>query len=324
MGACDICNGDDDSLSFTCNECSGTFCSTHRLPESHDCSALKTNLRGAWAEDDENEEAESEDTPIYQRFNDDDSHVDSTPTSSNPARRVLSKVVTVLNMVLGLLLSPLFGLWDAAKWVTRHPMVGVLGILVIAGGALGATGQLDGVLDEGEQIGTSPANATDKSLDESRIETLVHERINDERESRNYDTLTHDADLRAIASSYSGHMADKDFFSHTSPSGETFEDRYEQAGYSCRVPLSGNEYATGGENIAYTYAFTPVSQPWGETVTYESEEGIADGIVRQWMNSQGHRENILESHWENEGVGVAVVENPDGDGLKVYVTQNFC
>ncbi|MGB9966100.1 AN1-type zinc finger domain-containing protein [Halobacterium hubeiense] len=42
MADCDIaeCEG-DHLLSYTCNECEGTFCTEHRLPESHDCPALR-------------------------------------------------------------------------------------------------------------------------------------------------------------------------------------------------------------------------------------------------------------------------------------------
>lgn len=39
MGYCEACDG-DNGLSFTCNECGGTFCSEHRLPESHQCEPL--------------------------------------------------------------------------------------------------------------------------------------------------------------------------------------------------------------------------------------------------------------------------------------------
>jgi uncharacterized protein YkwD len=78
-------------------------------------------------------------------------------------------------------------------------------------------------------------------------------------------------------------------------------------GYGCRVPAGGNRYLTGAENIAY------------RTTRYTNETDIGEAIVAQWMNSQGHRENILEPAWGNEGIGVTVA--PGGE---VYATQNFC
>jgi membrane associated rhomboid family serine protease len=40
MPTCDVC-GKQVDLPYNCNECGGTFCSSHRLPENHDCPGLK-------------------------------------------------------------------------------------------------------------------------------------------------------------------------------------------------------------------------------------------------------------------------------------------
>jgi uncharacterized protein YkwD len=53
-----------------------------------------------------------------------------------------------------------------------------------------------------------------------------------------------------------------------------------------------------------------------------NETDIARGLVSQWMNSTGHRENILRPFWESEGIGVAI-EDVNGK-TRVYATQNFC
>lgn len=37
------------------------------------------------------------------------------------------------------------------------------------------------------------------------------------------------------------------------------------------------------------------------------------------MTSEGHRQNILDSDWRREGIGVQVAT-----GGEVYATQNFC
>ena len=46
---------------------------------------------------------------------------------------------------------------------------------------------------------------------------------------------------------------------------------------------------------------------------------LAESAVQGWMNSPGHRQNILTPHWRSEGIGVAV----SNDG-KVLATQDFC
>jgi len=52
---------------------------------------------------------------------------------------------------------------------------------------------------------------------------------------------------------------------------------------------------------------------------WNSPEEIAKSTVEGWMNSEGHRSNILYPYFESEGIGVVV--NSDH---KVYITQNFC
>ncbi len=50
---------------------------------------------------------------------------------------------------------------------------------------------------------------------------------------------------------------------------------------------------------------------------YMTMEEIASRIVDGWMDSPGHRQNILETSYDKEGIGVVADE-------RVYVTQNFC
>ena len=57
-----------------------------------------------------------------------------------------------------------------------------------------------------------------------------------------------------------------------------------------------------------------------ETVYYWStEEYIANKVVTGWMNSEGHRNNVLDYHFRQEGIGVAFA--PDD---AIYITENFC
>lgn len=66
-------------------------------------------------------------------------------------------------------------------------------------------------------------------------------------------------------------MAEQRYFAHTGPDGETMEDRYEKYGYSSKVMVSGNQYATGAENIAYTDAHENGVRENGEEVYYSNE-----------------------------------------------------
>ena len=165
----------------------------------------------------------------------------------------------------------------------------------------------------------SAGDTEDGTLDRALVEQYVHEAVNEERTARGLEALAFDEDLQEIARSHSQDMAERDYFAHTDPEGNSFADRYEAHGYECRAYTDDGYYYTGGENIAYTYFDQPVRTSSGEVVEHTTERELAEGIVDQWMNSDGHRENILAEHWNNEGIGIYVTEDD-----RVYATQNFC
>lgn len=97
--------------------------------------------------------------------------------------------------------------------------------------------------------------------------------------------------LSAAATKYSQSMSRNDFFSHTGVDGSTFVSRIEREGYT----------APRSENIAA-----------GSTT--------AEATMQQWMNSSGHRRNILDCTAEDMGLGVA----SSGDSrFGTYWTQEF-
>ncbi len=54
-------------------------------------------------------------------------------------------------------------------------------------------------------------------------------------------------------------------------------------------------------------------------VNLKSEDEIVDSVVKGWMNSKGHRANILTPYFKRQGIGFAL-----SDDGKIYVTENFC
>lgn len=165
-----------------------------------------------------------------------------------------------------------------------------------------------------DTAGDETADGSSDEIDRAALERYVHEAVNEERTARGLEPLEFDTELRDIARAHSEDMAERGYFAHVDPEGNDVTDRYGQAGYEC----DANGY-TGGENLAQTWYDTPVVNDDGETVRYETEQELADGIVTQWMNSPDHRENLLATQWENEGIGVYVT-----DDNRVFVTQNFC
>ncbi|WEL17042.1 putative protein with SCP/PR1 domains [Halorhabdus sp. SVX81] len=159
-------------------------------------------------------------------------------------------------------------------------------------------------------------------INQTQIESQVHQFINEERSERGLASLSFNDALQEIARYHSQDMAERRYFAHTAPDGEDMGARYSRFDFQCEVQISDRQYATGAENIAYTYADTNVVTDGG-TVNYNrNETRIAQGLVDGWMNSPGHRANILKSYWQSEGIGIAITETDEG--IRVYATQNFC
>jgi len=165
--------------------------------------------------------------------------------------------------------------------------------------------------------GREPATPPDISA--ADVAQRIHQRINAERRKHKLPTLAWDARLAAIAAAHSQDMAHRQYLSHDSPEGHGFDQRYRQAGYRCEVHV-GNIVYTGAENIALGRLYNAVTHRNGVSdYDWNSPEDISRKAVEGWMQSTGHRRNLLAPHWHRQGIGVQV-----GSGNTVYITENFC
>ncbi|WP_303007105.1 CAP domain-containing protein [Romboutsia ilealis] len=128
------------------------------------------------------------------------------------------------------------------------------------------------------------------STDFSSYQQQVLDLVNAERAKRGISALTLDSSLSNVATKKSQDMVDKNYFDHTSPTYGSPFDMMKQFGIS---------YRTAGENIAK-----------GQKTPQE--------VVAAWMNSEGHRKNILNPNFTNLGVGIAKDSNKT-----TYWTQMF-
>ncbi|WP_250213017.1 CAP domain-containing protein [Acrocarpospora catenulata] len=122
----------------------------------------------------------------------------------------------------------------------------------------------------------------------SAVENEVVRLTNAERAKAGCGPLTHDARLHKAALGHSADMSAKNYFSHDSQDGRDFSDRIKAAGYS---------FTAIGENIA-------------------QGQRSAASVVNDWMNSPGHRQNILNCNYVHIGVGYVAAGGP-------YWTQDF-
>jgi len=121
------------------------------------------------------------------------------------------------------------------------------------------------------QVLTIPQISSSVTVFENEVVRLV----NEIRVQNGLKPLTAHWELSRVARYKSQDMADNHYFSHTSPTyGTPFQ----------MIKAFGLTYRTAGENIAYGYA-TP------------------QAVVNGWMNSSGHRANILNANYTHIGVG---------------------
>jgi len=145
-------------------------------------------------------------------------------------------------------------------------------------------------------LSTLFAQADNSWLTRVEASGRVIDLTNAERVAQGLPALVNQVSLDVAAQSYSAEMATGDFFSHTSPSGTQPWDRAAAAGYA---------YSSVGENIAAGYA-TP------------------EEVVTGWMNSPGHRANILNGTFTEIGAGFYRL-TPDTGAVNFqnYWTQVF-
>ena len=167
----------------------------------------------------------------------------------------------------------------------------------------------------------SDVDADKPEIKAQQIENLVHEFTNQERLNHGLSSLAFDSEITQVARGHSSDMAEREYFAHETPEGLTPTDRAEQKGYSCQKMVGLLIYSGLAENIFQGHLFDSYYTINGEITSYEwnTEEEIAKITVDGWMNSPGHRENILTEIFDREGIGVKITEDH-----KVYVTQNFC
>ena len=172
-----------------------------------------------------------------------------------------------------------------------------------------------------KNIDSSKADEDKPVYDVEQIEYLVHELTNQERQNYNLSQLSFDSDISQIARVHSLDMASRNYFAHETPEGLNPTDRADQLGYSCQKMVGLLIYTGIAENIFQGHLFDSYYTVSGVITSYDwiSEKEIAQITVEGWMNSPGHRENILTEIFDKEGIGVEITPEH-----KVYVTQNFC
>ncbi|MHB1162902.1 MAG: CAP domain-containing protein, partial [Chloroflexota bacterium] len=119
--------------------------------------------------------------------------------------------------------------------------------------------------------------------DSSTLTRRVVELANQERQKVGLLPLRWNESLAAAATTYAQDLAARNYFAHNSPEGTTPVSRARDVGYAAYG--WGEVYV--GENLARGYS-------------------TAEGAMKGWMASEGHRNNLLHPKYRETGVGMAI------------------
>ena len=143
------------------------------------------------------------------------------------------------------------------------------------------------IKDSAEKDSTNNTSVSSSNL---TYEQKVVELVNIERQKNGLSALTLDTKVSNVARTKSKDMATNNYFAHQSPTYGSAGDMLKQFGI---------QWSAWGENIA-------------------SGQRTPEAVVTAWMNSSGHRANILSSNFSKIGVGYTT--NSSGTP---YWTQMF-
>jgi uncharacterized protein YkwD len=158
-------------------------------------------------------------------------------------------------------------------------------------------------------------------INATSLEARVHEQVNRVRQDNGLSRLSMEAALTSLARAHSTDMASHGYFGHVNLHEMDPTARGAAAGYSCR--RNHDTYYTYGiaENLFATYRYGSVLfvNSGATGFDWKTEETIAEETVDAWMHSPDHRENLLATGVDREGIGVAISDND-----LVFVTEDFC
>lgn len=129
----------------------------------------------------------------------------------------------------------------------------------------------------------------------AQVEQAIFNKVNEERAKAGVSPLSYNSTMEKYARIKSQDMGDNNYFSHADLSGNYI---------TSKMKVDGVSYKAWGENIAYIGGITDPT-------------ALANKFMENWMNSEGHRKNILSTNFDSIGIGVYQ------SGNRVYATQEF-
>lgn len=185
-----------------------------------------------------------------------------------------------------------------------------------------------------EQLPVANQRVDMNNINYALLHAAIFYESNRQREEQNLAQFSHSPALERAAKGHSDDMTANDFFSHASPvvGKETMAQR---------LKIAGASGGASAENIAITFgieyqAKQPVATPTqnggnffsytvgGEPLKNRTYLGLAQAVLVQWMDSPGHRANLLNPAYTFLGTGSSHYRDENFHGIdKFKSTQNF-
>ena len=151
-----------------------------------------------------------------------------------------------------------------------------------------------------EKLPAQPVNNVSNTQNSSenfmaQVEQLIYSKVNEQRAANGLSQLSYNNTMQNYARIKSKDMGDNNYFDHKDLNGNLI---------TVKMHNDGVNYNAWAENIAYISGVSDAN-------------ALADQFMTNWMNSEGHRKNILSTNVNSIGIGVYKIGN------KVYATQEF-
>jgi len=172
------------------------------------------------------------------------------------------------------------------------------------------------------------------NIDTTMIEQAITDEVNRIRKKHDLQSLKYSQCLYNAAKTHSNNMVKYGFFGHTNRHDSATMYYYQRIGDECGdynyigencesnylLNFKGRYYETIRKN-GKTYYRNPITKIRYQPHTYRS---FAKDVVKQWMDSKGHRENILHWRYRYMAIGIAISKSSIKRGFpKVKITQTF-
>ena len=145
----------------------------------------------------------------------------------------------------------------------------------------------------------------------SDLQKLIHQKVNQKRIENGLAPYSYDTSLERLALSHSKDMAEKKFFAHVNLQGESPNDRAIRLNIPIETHRDGKILIGVAENLfmcslkqSIAYYFEKGEKK--QTVHWHTAETISNSVVEGWMNSPGHRKNLLSDNLREHGLGICI------------------